>query len=73
MHYLFDAFTTLAHSPAADSSFLLASAQIVDYPIVCCDESFCKISGYNRAQVGQGPAVNFAKAGRSPKSGSKLV
>lgn len=36
---------------AADSSFILANAQIVDYPIVYCNESFCKISGYNRAEV----------------------
>ena len=35
----------------ADSSFLLANAQIVDFPIVYCNESFCKISGYNRAEV----------------------
>nr|CAD7440711.1 unnamed protein product [Timema bartmani] len=34
----------------ADSSFLLANAQIVDFPIVYCNESFCKISGYNRAE-----------------------
>ena len=38
---------------AADSSFLLANAQIVDFPIVYCNESFCKISGYNRAEVMQ--------------------
>ncbi|KAI1287680.1 Potassium voltage-gated channel protein eag [Halotydeus destructor] len=36
-----------------DSSFLLANAQIVDYPIVYCSETFCKISGYNRAEVMQ--------------------
>ena len=36
-----------------DSSFLLANAQIIDYPIVYCSESFCKISGYNRAEVMQ--------------------
>lgn len=36
---------------SADSSFLLANAQIVDFPIVYCNESFCKISGYNRAEV----------------------
>jgi len=35
----------------ADSSFLLANAQIVDFPIVYCNESFVKISGYNRAEV----------------------
>ncbi|GFT32214.1 potassium voltage-gated channel protein eag [Nephila pilipes] len=37
----------------ADCSFLLANAQIVDYPIVYCSESFCKISGFNRAEVMQ--------------------
>lgn len=37
----------------ADCSFLLANAQIVDYPIVYCSETFCKISGYNRAEVMQ--------------------
>lgn len=37
----------------ADSSFLLANAQIVDFPIVYCNEAFCKISGYNRAEVMQ--------------------
>uniref|UniRef100_A0A336LSJ2 CSON015324 protein n=1 Tax=Culicoides sonorensis TaxID=179676 RepID=A0A336LSJ2_CULSO len=37
----------------SDSSFLLANAQIVDFPIVYCNESFCKISGYNRAEVMQ--------------------
>ncbi|XP_031339675.1 potassium voltage-gated channel protein eag-like [Photinus pyralis] len=36
-----------------DSSFLLANAQIVDFPIVYCNEAFCKISGYNRAEVMQ--------------------
>ncbi len=38
---------------SADTSFLLANAQIVDYPIVYCNESFCKTSGYNRAEVMQ--------------------
>ena len=37
----------------ADCSFLLANAQILDYPIVYCSESFCRISGYNRAEVMQ--------------------
>uniref|UniRef100_A0ABD2X974 Potassium voltage-gated channel protein eag n=1 Tax=Trichogramma kaykai TaxID=54128 RepID=A0ABD2X974_9HYME len=31
----------------------MANAQIVDFPIVYCNESFCKISGYNRAEVMQ--------------------
>ncbi|XP_074594624.1 potassium voltage-gated channel protein ether a go-go isoform X2 [Brevipalpus obovatus] len=36
-----------------DCSFLLANAQIVEYPIVYCSETFCRISGYNRAEVMQ--------------------
>ena len=40
-------------SAQSDTSFLLANAQIVDYPIVYCNESFCKTSGYNRAEVRQ--------------------
>lgn len=31
----------------------MANAQIVDYPIVYCNETFCKMSGYNRAEVMQ--------------------
>ncbi|XP_068966042.1 potassium voltage-gated channel protein eag isoform X8 [Bombus flavifrons] len=42
-----------SNNKAPDSSFLLANAQIVDFPIVYCNESFCKISGYNRAEVMQ--------------------
>lgn len=40
-------------SSQPDSSFLLANAQIVDYPVVYCNEAFCKTSGYNRAEVMQ--------------------
>lgn len=40
-------------SQQPDSSFLLANAQIVDYPIVYCNEAFCKTSGFNRAEVMQ--------------------
>ena len=48
-----------------DSSFLLANAQIVDFPIVYCNDAFSKTSGYNRAEV-QGarvilPNSNFLK------------
>lgn len=39
--------------PIADSSFLLANARIVDYPIVYCNDGFCKLAGYNRAEVMQ--------------------
>ncbi|XP_015925684.1 potassium voltage-gated channel protein eag [Parasteatoda tepidariorum] len=41
------------YNSLSDCSFLLANAQIVDFPIVYCSESFCKISGYNRAEVMQ--------------------
>ncbi|XP_076223491.1 potassium voltage-gated channel protein ether a go-go isoform X7 [Nomia melanderi] len=41
------------NSSQPDSSFLLANAQIVDFPIVYCNESFCKIFGYDRAEVMQ--------------------
>ncbi|XP_060838544.1 potassium voltage-gated channel protein eag isoform X2 [Rhopalosiphum padi] len=43
----------IRRSSSQHSSFLLANAQIVDFPIVYCNESFCKISGYNRAEVMQ--------------------
>ncbi|KAK3092310.1 hypothetical protein FSP39_001134 [Pinctada imbricata] len=36
-----------------NSSFLLANARIVEYPIVYCNDGFCKLSGYNRAEVMQ--------------------
>ena len=45
-------FDLLRYFPvSADSSFLLANAQIVDFPIVYCNETFCKMSGFNRAEV----------------------
>ena len=48
----------------ADSSFILANAQIVDYPIVYCNESFCKTSGYTRGEV---------TAALSTRSGSVII
>ena len=36
-----------------DSSFVLANARIVDYPIVYCNDGFCKLSGYTRGEVMQ--------------------
>lgn len=41
------------NSFVTDSSFLLANARIMDYPIVYCNDGFCKLSGYNRAEVMQ--------------------
>uniref|UniRef100_A0A1I8HWC0 Potassium voltage-gated channel protein eag n=1 Tax=Macrostomum lignano TaxID=282301 RepID=A0A1I8HWC0_9PLAT len=41
------------HSAEADSSFLLANARIVDYPIVFCNDGFSRLSGFSRAEVMQ--------------------
>ncbi|XP_078001298.1 voltage-gated delayed rectifier potassium channel KCNH1-like [Glandiceps talaboti] len=43
----------IRRSNVQHSSFLLANAQIVDYPIVYSNDGFCNISGYNRAEVMQ--------------------
>lgn len=40
-------------SRLADSSFLLANARIVDYPIVYSNDGFSKMSGFSRAEVMQ--------------------
>lgn len=37
----------------SDCNFLLANAQIVEYPIVYCNEGFSKMVGYTRAEVMQ--------------------
>jgi potassium voltage-gated channel Eag-related subfamily H protein 5 len=33
--------------------FLLANAQITDYPIIYCNEGFTKLSGYSRGELMQ--------------------
>ncbi|XP_070577812.1 voltage-gated delayed rectifier potassium channel KCNH1-like isoform X2 [Ptychodera flava] len=43
----------IRRSNVQHSSFLLSNAQIVDYPIVYSNDGFCKMSGYNRAEVMQ--------------------
>ncbi|ELU12909.1 hypothetical protein CAPTEDRAFT_198709 [Capitella teleta] len=43
----------IRRSNGQHSSFLLANARIVDYPIVYCNDGFCKLAGYNRAEVMQ--------------------
>ncbi|PAV61498.1 hypothetical protein WR25_11331 isoform B [Diploscapter pachys] len=39
----------------ADTSFVLANAQVVDYPIVYCNDGFSKLVGYSRAEIMQKP------------------
>ncbi|CAH1263880.1 potassium voltage-gated channel subfamily H member 1-like isoform X1 [Branchiostoma lanceolatum] len=43
----------IRRSNGTHSSFLLANASIVDWPIVYCNEGFSKLSGYSRAEVMQ--------------------
>ncbi|CAJ0581870.1 unnamed protein product, partial [Mesorhabditis spiculigera] len=38
-----------------DTCFILANAQIVDYPIVYCNDGFSKLVGYSRAEIMQKP------------------
>ena len=38
-----------------DTSFVLANAQVVDYPIVYCNDGFSKLVGYSRAEIMQKP------------------
>lgn len=35
------------------SNFILANAQIIEYPIVYCNDGFSKMVGYSRAEVMQ--------------------
>ncbi|XP_041353208.1 potassium voltage-gated channel subfamily H member 1-like [Gigantopelta aegis] len=43
----------IRRSNGQHNNFILANARIVDYPIVFCNEGFCKLAGYNRAEVMQ--------------------
>jgi len=36
-----------------DNAFILANAQIVDYPIVFCNDGFTRLSGYNKTELMQ--------------------
>lgn len=42
-------------STIPDTSFILANAQVVDYPIVYCNDGFSKLVGYSRAEIMQKP------------------
>ncbi|PAV61445.1 hypothetical protein WR25_01782 [Diploscapter pachys] len=43
------------------TSFVLANAQVVDYPIVYCNDGFSKLVGYSRAEIMQKPCSEGAK------------
>ncbi|CAD5232713.1 unnamed protein product [Bursaphelenchus xylophilus] len=40
-----------------DCSFILSNAQIVDYPIVYCNDGFSRMIGYTRAEIMQKPCT----------------
>ena len=42
-------------SNQGDTSFLLANAQIVEFPVVYCSEGFSKMLGYPKSDVMQNP------------------
>uniref|UniRef100_A0A0K2TNG6 Potassium voltagegated channel protein eaglike [Apis florea] n=1 Tax=Lepeophtheirus salmonis TaxID=72036 RepID=A0A0K2TNG6_LEPSM len=49
--FLDNLITRFSNQP--DTSFLLANAQIVDYPIVYCSSEFSKLLGFRRSEVMQ--------------------
>ncbi|CAB3397957.1 unnamed protein product [Caenorhabditis bovis] len=54
----------------ADTSFILANAQVVDYPIVYCNDGFSKLVGYSRAEIMQKPCSLAFMHGEHGESGS---
>ena len=53
----------LANGDVADSHFLLANARIVEFPIVYCNEGVCQLTGFERSELMQRPAVCSAMHG----------
>jgi len=58
----------------ADSHFLLANARIVDFPVVYCNEGLCQLTGFERSDLMQKPAVCSAMHGEqtTPESITRL-
>ncbi|CAI5453392.1 unnamed protein product [Caenorhabditis angaria] len=54
----------------ADTSFILANAQVVDYPIVYCNDGFSKLVGYTRAEIMQKPCSLAFMHGEHGETGS---
>ena len=38
---------------AADRNFVLGNAQVTDLPIIYCNDGFCELTGYSRAELVQ--------------------
>lgn len=41
----------------SDRRFLLANAQVDSYPIIYCNDGFCELVGYSRAELMRRPAT----------------
>ncbi|KAM3717132.1 Potassium voltage-gated channel protein eag [Dirofilaria immitis] len=58
----------------SDTSFILANAQIVEYPIVYCNDGFAKMVGYSRAEIMQKPcSLSFMHADYSGPEAVKKI
>uniref|UniRef100_A0A914CJQ5 Uncharacterized protein n=1 Tax=Acrobeloides nanus TaxID=290746 RepID=A0A914CJQ5_9BILA len=53
-----------------DCVFILANAQIIDYPIVYCNDGFSKMVGYSRAEIMQKPCSLSFMYGEHTEQGS---
>ena len=53
-----DSLIKKAAAQAGDTGFLLANAQIVDFPVVYCSEEFSKLLGFPRSEVMQNSIRN---------------
>ncbi|VDK27774.1 unnamed protein product, partial [Gongylonema pulchrum] len=59
---------------SADTSFILANAQIVEYPIVYCNDGFAKMVGYSRAEIMQKPcSLSFMHTDQSEPEAVKKI
>ncbi|CAG9534253.1 unnamed protein product [Cercopithifilaria johnstoni] len=58
----------------SDTSFILANAQIVEYPIVYCNDGFAKMVGYSRAEIMQKPcSLSFMHSSDSRPEAVKKI
>jgi len=46
-----------AAAAAADRNFVIANAQVDGRPIIFCNDGFCELCGYTRAEVVQKPCT----------------
>ncbi|XP_054758393.2 potassium voltage-gated channel subfamily H member 1-like [Lytechinus pictus] len=64
----------IRRSSIQHSSFILANARVVDYPIVYSNDGFCKMTGFNRADCMQrSSTINFMYGELTNQDGVKAV